>query len=104
MGKHTDPLTVDERNEIHRGLNREMSQRAIPRGLDRQPSAVSREIRRNAVGRHRDTGQAQQVAQARCRRQNRKLRVATPLFAKVRALMNEGWSVQQVAARQVPRH
>lgn len=65
MGKHTDHLTVDERNEIHRCLNLGMSLRAIARGLDRPPSAVSREVRRNAVGRHYDAGRAQQAAQAR---------------------------------------
>jgi len=97
MGKHTDHLTVDERNEIHRCLNRGMSQRAIARGLDRPPSAVSREIRRNTAGRHYDAGQAQQTARARCRRGTRKLQVDTPLFAEVRRLMNQGWSPQQVA-------
>lgn len=65
MGKHYDHLTVDERNEIHRCLNLGMSLRAIARGLDRPPSAVSREVRRNAVGRHYDAGRAQQAAQAR---------------------------------------
>lgn len=88
MGKCTDHLTVDERNAIHRCLNQGLSQRAMARWLDRPPSAVSREIRRKAVGRHYDAGRAEQAAQARCRRGTRKLQVDTPLFAEVRALMN----------------
>ena len=75
MGKHYDHLTVDERNEIHRGLNWGMSQRAIARWLDRPPSAVLREVKRNALGRDYDAGRAQQAAQARGRQGSRKRRV-----------------------------
>lgn len=80
-----------------------MSQRAIARGLDRPPSAILREVRRNAVGRHYDAGRAQQAARARCRRGSRKLRVDPPLFAEVRALMNQGWSPQQQVAGRLRR-
>lgn len=40
-------LSVEERSDIQVGLLRSMSQRAIVRMLNRSPSTICREIRRN---------------------------------------------------------
>ena len=88
MGKCTDHLTVDERNAIHRCLNQGLSQRAMARWLDRPPSAVSREIRRKAVGRHTMRDGPSRRHKHSVAEGPESFQVDTPLFAEVRALMN----------------
>jgi len=41
-------LTLSDREEISRGLAANLSLRAIARGLDRAPSTISREVKRNS--------------------------------------------------------
>lgn len=50
-------LSVEERSDIQVSLLRGMSQRAIARMLNRSPSTISREIRRNSDARGAHTTQ-----------------------------------------------
>lgn len=43
-------LSIEERIQIQLGQLQGLTQRAIARMLDRSPSTISRELRRNAVG------------------------------------------------------
>ena len=99
MGKFYNHLSMDERNVIHRGKNEGLSLRAIARKLNRTASAVSRELARNTGTRSYDACRAGASALARCRRGPRKLRLNSALFARVRSLMEQGWSPEQVAGR-----
>ncbi|TEE01147.1 helix-turn-helix domain-containing protein, partial [Pseudomonas aeruginosa] len=55
-------LSVEERSDIQVSLLRGMSQRAIARMLNRSPSTISREIRRNRDARGAYTTQHAQRA------------------------------------------
>lgn len=46
MGARYNQLSVDERNQLQRGLNAGMSVRALSRVMHRSPGTLSRECRR----------------------------------------------------------
>jgi DNA-binding CsgD family transcriptional regulator len=72
-------LTLSEREEISRGIVARRSIRSIARLLDRSPSTVSREVRRNGgYGRYR-AARADTQAWAK-----RRARVASPLTAQAK--------------------
>lgn len=99
MGIQYSQLTMDERNSIHRGLNEGQSCRAIAKRLNRPTSCVTREVARNTVGVSYDAGGAA-VASRVCRRRGPiKLKAGSALWSRVRALMTQGWSPEQVAGR-----
>ena len=99
MGTHYSQLSMDERNQIHRCSNEGLSLRAIARRLNRPTSAVSREVARNTVGKSYDAARAERATLARRRRGTIKLKSGSVLLNRVRALMAEGWSPEQVAGR-----
>ena len=99
MVKTDSHITMEERNIIHSGQNDGMSLRAIARRLHRSPSSVTREWARNKVGESYDAHQAGSAALARRQRGARKLPLSSPLFARVRTLMEQGWSPEQAAGR-----
>jgi IS30 family transposase len=99
MGNHYSQLSMDERNQIHRCSNEGLSLRAIARRLNRPTSAVSREVARNTVGKSYDAARAERATLARRRRGTIKLKSGSVLLNRVRALMAEGWSPEQVAGR-----
>ena len=97
-------LSYVERLQIDEGQRAGLSLRAIARRLGRDPSTLSRELRRNAWPGHDryDACGAFFAALARrshARRGHRKLRPDTPLFAQVATHLRQGWSPSQIAGR-----
>lgn len=94
-------LSVEERSGIQVGLLRGMSQRVIARMLNRSPSTISREIRRNrdAQGEY-TTQRAQQTMRERrtpCRLRQ-KLAPGNELFELV-VLLRKRFQLAQTASR-----
>jgi IS30 family transposase len=91
-------LTAIEREEISRGIVRGESARAMARRLDRAPSTVSREIRRNRGRRFYRALRADRRAWARSRRP-KPCRLATrpALRQAVATHLALDWSPQQIA-------
>ena len=95
-------LSVEERSDIQVSLLRGMSQRAIARILNRSPSTISREIRRNrdACGAYA-TQHAQQAMRERrlpCR-PRQKLVPGNELFELVAYLLRQRFSPEQIASK-----
>jgi IS30 family transposase len=91
-------LSTAEREEISRGIARGASIRAISRHLQRAPSTVSREIRRNGGARAYRAARADRQAWRHSRRP-RPCRLATrpALRALVAEKLALKWSPQQIA-------
>lgn len=113
MGKCYEPLSAEERGTIMALHHQGGSMRAIAEVLDRAPSTISRELRRNGyrnpaagskMGRPRlgyDATLAGQRA-ARLRRKPRRARKLHPsgeLWAQVRSHLLQKWSPEQIACR-----
>ena len=101
MGRCYSHLSSVEREEISRAIALGQGVRAIARQLDRSPSTVSHELRRNARRRndYRATV-AQWRAQRRARIARRARRLADPWLRRyVGWRLDQGWSPQQIAAR-----
>jgi IS30 family transposase len=91
-------LSLQEREEISRGLAAAESLRAIAVRIGRPPSTVSREVGRNLGRRSYRAGSAEQAALHRARRPKpAKLTVQSNLWAEVVALLEEDWSPQQIS-------
>ena len=92
-------LTLGEREEISRGIAAQEGVRALARRLGRNPSTVSREIRRNDGRGHYRANRADRRAWARARRPKRcRLAQSPRLCAVVTAKLREQWSPEQIAA------
>jgi IS30 family transposase len=91
-------LSVDEREEISRGLRAGESSRAIARRLGRAPSTITREVKAN---RGRNGYRAWRAELRRDRRARRprtaKLARNSALRRRVEALLAARWSPQQIA-------
>lgn len=101
MGKCYSHLSSVEREEISRAIALGRGVRWIARQLDRSPSTVSHELRRNArrPNDYRATV-AQWRAQRRARIARRARRLADPWLRRyVGRRLDQGWSPQQIAAR-----
>ena len=94
-------LTVSDRVEIASGLKAGWSIRAIATLIDRAPSVVSREIRRNALasGRYALVHADCQAERARRRPQERKVAVDEVLRARVLADLGRSRTPRQIAGR-----
>ena len=93
-------LSLDEREELSRGLARGCSRRSMARALGRAPSTVSRELERNAGRRGYRAVSAER--HARRRRQaprGRRLACHRRLWRWVESSLRAGWSPQQIARR-----
>ena len=91
-------LTLSEREEISRGIARELSIRSIARLLGRSPSSVSREISRNGGYDQYRAAQADKQAWANARRPKQcKLASYPPLRRLVEAKLKLNWSPEQIA-------
>ncbi|MBK5233165.1 MAG: IS30 family transposase [Thermoleophilia bacterium] len=91
-------LTLDEREEISRGIASGESIRGLARQLGRAPSTVSREISRNLGRVSYRAGAADQRASARARRpQDCKLRLNSKLRRLVAGKLEKDWSSEQIA-------
>lgn len=94
-------LSIEERVTIQIGQLPGLSQRAIARMLDRSPSTISRELRRNATVLAYSASQAHQTMRQRrtvCR-PARKLKPGTDLFDLVVYLLRQRFSPQQIAGK-----
>ena len=99
MGKHYGHVTIEERCEVARLQAEGRSIRQIAAGLDRSPSTVARELKRNGsrTGGYKPV-YAHQQARARRWRGSRMER-DDALRARVLSCLQQGWSPEQVAGR-----
>ena len=104
MGTKYDQFTLEERCAIARLRADGCSLRQIAAALDRSPSSISRELRRNKGG---QTGYKPAHAQERSRAKRwkgSKLDRNAMLRQEVLALLGKGWSPEQVCAFLERRH
>ena len=92
-------LSQDDRACLRRARLQGHSLRDIASQLDRSPSTVSRELRRNAQGAGYDAIDATRAARQRRRRGPRKLRPDSVLSGRVVDGLMSGWSPLQIAGR-----
>jgi len=91
-------LTLAEREEISRGIAAGCSIRAIARSLDREPSTVSREIRRNGGSKRYRAALAEARAWKQALRPKAcKLVLNEPLRDRVTEKLELEWSPEQIA-------
>ncbi len=91
-------LSLQEREEISRGLAAGDSLRTIAARIGRSPSTVSREVTRNQGRQSYRAGSAEQAAVSRGRRpQPAKLRSSEPLRVEVTARLEAYWSPEQIS-------
>ena len=99
MGKYYGHVTIEERCEIARLRSKGCSVRQIAAGLDRSPSTVARELKRN-MSRSRGYQPVYADQQARARRwRGSRLERDDALREKVLSGLRQGWSPEQVAGR-----
>lgn len=91
-------LTLDEREEISRGIATRLSIRTIATRLNRSPSTVCREINRNGGYYHYRAAHAEQAAWTKAKRPKRcKLICNKALSEIVARKLRLRWSPQQIA-------
>lgn len=90
-------LSLEEREEISRGLAAHLSLRTIASQLGRSPSTVSREIARNGGSALYRAALAEQNAWDRALPKDCKLVLNRPLSRRVEAKLVRKWSPQQIA-------
>ena len=99
MGQAYTQLSIEDRCELARLHAQGRSLRQIAASLDRAPSTIARELKRNAS---RQQGYRPQYAQeqARARRwRGARLDRDAALRARVLARLKQGWSPEQIAGR-----
>jgi len=91
-------LTLSEREEISRGIVADLSIRSIANHLNRHPSTISREIKRNGGDDNYRATQADLSAWERTHRPKRcKLACNRPLSRTVATKLQLNWSPEQIA-------
>ena len=98
-------LSLTEREEISRGLVSKQSLRSIAKNLNRAPSTISREVRRNG-GRqaYRATSSDQRVWDCATRPKLCKLSFNAPLCQLIARKLRRKWSPQQIAGWLKRKH
>lgn len=94
-------LTMSDRALIQIGREKGFSMRAIARGLGRQASTISRELKRNVVeSKAYNLGSADKLARRR-RSEHQRLRLLRDkeLQVMVDKLLRKGWSPEQISGR-----
>ena len=90
-------LTLEEREEISRGIAAGRSLRSIAGILNRSPSTLSREVRRNGGRRCYRAAEADKQAWKRARRRKRCRLVCRPRLRQlVEEKLQEAWAPQQI--------
>jgi IS30 family transposase len=98
--RSTRQLSLAEREEVSRGVERGASYRAIARRLGRAPSTVCREVNGNGGPDRYRACRADEAAYKRARRPKAtKFRRCPRLRAQVESLLHARWSPQQISAR-----
>jgi IS30 family transposase len=98
-------LSLSEREEISRGLVANQSLRSIAKSLNRSPSTISREVRRNG-GRHtyRAARSDQRAWDCATRPKPCKLSFNDPLCQLIARKLRRKWSPQQIAGWLKRKH
>lgn len=99
-------ISVEERERIQFGLWNKESIRDIARSLNRGPSSISREIKRNHFSRRRYTPRSAHLrALAKRSSRGRQLRLKNPsIRSYVVAHLKRGWSPEQISGRLPIEH
>ena len=99
MGQNYKQLRIEERCEVARLYSEGLSIRKIAATLDRSPSTITRELKRN-TGARGDYQPRYADQQSRARRwSGSKLDRDNILRRRVLSLLGEGWSPEQVSGR-----
>jgi IS30 family transposase len=102
MGRSYEQLSLEERCSIARLREGGQSIRQIAAALDRSPSSVSRELKRNTGSGPRAAGYKPSYAQAQTRARRwsgSRLERDDVLRGQVLALLARGWSPEQIVGR-----
>ena len=99
-------FTIAERESLLGYLKQGKKNCEIAKLLNRSPSTISREVRRNARSRSKYSAlQAQKAYEHRRKRSVRKCKLAEPNFAKkVSELLENAWSPEQISNRLQYEH
>ena len=98
-------LTLTEREEISRGLVAQQSFRSIARTLNRSPSTISREVRRNGgCQAYRAARSDQRAWDCATRPKSCKLSLNDPLCQLIARKLRRKWSPQQIAGWLKRKH
>jgi IS30 family transposase len=91
-------LSLDEREEISRGLAERLSYRTIAAGLRRAPSTISREVARHGGRTHYRAARADERAWSRARRPKPCKLASVPVLCElIAARLAEDWSPEQIS-------
>lgn len=90
-------LTLEEREEISRGLEARLSFREIGRRLKRSTSTISREVNVQGAHRYRAWRGDERAEKLMARPKSRKLATPSPLSDAVEAGLQQKWSPEQIA-------
>ncbi|PKQ29305.1 MAG: IS30 family transposase [Actinobacteria bacterium HGW-Actinobacteria-10] len=90
-------ITLEERYAIAALKKQKLSIRAIAAALERSPSTVSREIRRNRVPACYSAFKADQRTRARRSRSRKGNRIPARTWREVERLLRQQWSPEQIA-------
>lgn len=90
-------LNLHERYRIHALHAAGLSLRAIGRELDRAPSTISRELRRNRTGRSYQPERAHALSRARRSDASARPRISLQRIGRIEAYLEGDWSPQQIA-------
>ena len=90
-------LNQHERYRIHALCQAGFSLRAIADSLDRAPSTISRELRRNADGGGYHPERADRISRARRQRASRRPRIDALSIRWIERLLRHEWSPDQIA-------
>jgi len=90
-------LTLEEREEISRGLEAKLSLSEIARRLKRSTSTITREVNHQGAHRYRAWRGEERAEKLMARPKSRKLAVPSPLSEAVEARLKEKWSPEQIA-------
>ncbi len=106
--KQYQQLSIEEREKIQSGLWEGKPLRDIARSLDRSPSTISRELRRNIVGERRRyvPRLAEERAQKRIQERGRRERLKDQVIREyvIQKLREEDYSPEQIAGTLSTEH
>ena len=95
-----EPLTMEDREDISRGLAKGLDNKDIAASIERSESVVSREITRHGGRRAYRAWKADAAARvSRSRPKERKIDVDPGLRERVTVDLKKGWSPEQIAGR-----
>jgi len=98
-------LTLEERDRIARLRHQGVEQKQIADLLDRSPSTICRELKRNSTGSVYYAGQAQRESERRRRERPLDRKMDDPqINQEVRSGLGQNWSPEQIAGRMKHEH